>query len=86
MSKTVDVYVHGEHESGNTLVCSMSKDGKDTFYLAKKLIIEPRKYRKDAFNTFEVTDFGWKSHRQLCGDEIFECEKQRRKEWKKANE
>jgi len=61
----------------------MSKEGANTFLLAKKHIIEPRKYRKDAFNTFEVNDFGWRSHRQLCGDEIFEREKERRKEWKK---
>ena len=84
MSKIVDVYVHGEHSSGNTLICSMSKEKNNIFYLAKKHIIDPRKYRKHAFNTFEVTDFGWKSHRQLCGDEIFEREKARRKEWKKS--
>jgi len=83
MTKTIDVYVHGEHPSGNTLICSLSKDDKNTFLLAKKHILEPRKYRKDAFNTFDITDFGWKCHKQLCGEKIFEEEKNRRREWKR---
>jgi len=83
VSKIIDVYVHGEHSSGNTLICSMSKDDKDTFLLAKKHVIEPRKYRKDAFNTFSITEFGWTCHKQLCGEEIFEREKERRSQWKK---
>ena len=82
--KTVDIYVLGETSNGSCLICSTKEDGSDKFFLAKKLIIQPRKYRKDELNTFDITDFGWKCHKQLCGDEIFEKEKARRQEWKQA--
>lgn len=80
--KTVDVYVWGENDSGLCLICSTKEDQSDKFLLAKKVIIEPRKYKAGFLNTFDVTDFGWKQHKQLCGEEIFEQEKQRRKLWK----
>ena len=61
----------------------MKEDGSEPFFLGKKTIVEPRTYRKGKLNTFDITEFGWKSHRQLCGDEIFEKEKARRANWKK---
>ena len=83
MTHIIDVWVWGENDGGLCLICSTKEDKSDKFLLAKKVIIEPKKYRASKLNTFDLTDFGWKSHRQLCGDEIFEKEKARRAEWKK---
>lgn len=84
MSKTIDVFVVDEHKGGLTLICSTKEDGSDTFLLAKKAIIEPRSYRKGKMNTFDIQDYAWEMHRQLCGDEIFEKAKKKRAEWKKG--
>jgi hypothetical protein len=82
MTKTVDVFVLEVRE--NSLKCSMASDGDQPFYLGMKTIETAGEFKAGEFNTLDITDFGWKSHRQLCGDEIFEKEKARRAEWKKS--
>jgi hypothetical protein len=82
MTKIVDVFVIEEHPSGKTIKCSIKDDEKDPFFLAKSQITPSGPVKKRSYHTFDVSEFAWKSHRQLCGDEIFEEEKNRRREWK----
>lgn len=84
MTKTIDVYVIGENESGLNLICSTNDDESDTFLLTKKGIISPRSYRKNQLNTFDICDWAWEHHKQLCGNEVFEKAKKKRQDWKKS--
>ncbi len=61
----------------------MHEDGRESFYLAKSQITPSGPVKKKSWHAFDVSEFAWKSHRQLCGDEIFEKEKLRRQQRKR---
>jgi len=77
--KRVRVYVIEETESGKGIKCSAEASMEDAFFMPKSQIKPTGKVTKGAFHEFDVSEFIFLSHWQLCGGEAFEEEKKRRK-------
>ena len=72
MTKTVDIYVIDETSSGKAIKCSMTSSGEDPFYLPKSQIKPHGSVKKANFNKFDIPDWLFLEHRQMCGTEAFE--------------
>lgn len=76
--KRITVFVIEQTESGKAIKCSLTQEMENTFYLPKSQIKPIGKVRKAEFHEFDVAEFIFLSHWQLCGREAFEKEKARR--------
>ena len=76
--KTVTVWVLDQSESGRAIECALCEGATPTFWLPKKSITPLGKVRRHCEATFTLPEWLWLSHRQLCGDQLFEAEKRRK--------
>jgi hypothetical protein len=79
MKRTLDLYVIGQSKAGNSIKCSMTADGKQPFYLPKSQIKPYGIVRKNQMNKFDVPEWLCLSHRQICGDEAYDEEMDRKR-------
>jgi hypothetical protein len=77
--RRVKVYVIDQSDAGRAIKCSMTEDMEDPFFLPKSQIEPTGKVTRKAFHEFDIAEFIYLSHWQLCGRDAFEEEKKRRK-------
>lgn len=80
MTKTLDILVIEETKKGTGIKCSMSADGSYPFFLPKSQIKPYGPVRKGQFAKFDIPNWLWVQHWQLCGRVEFEAEKARKQE------
>jgi hypothetical protein len=80
MKRIIEIYVIDALPSGKAIKCSAKPDEKDSFILPKSQIKPFGTVRKKQVVKFEIPEWLYLSHWQLCGLAAFEEEKQRRKE------
>lgn len=69
---TVEVFVIEQTESGKAIKCSVEDDHSNHFYLSKSQIKPHGSVRKGEIAKFDIPEWMFKNHRQLCGDQVFE--------------
>lgn len=80
MTKTVEIYVIEQTKTGTGIKCAMGENCESVFFLPKSQIKPYGTVRKKQFTKFDIPDWLWRQHWQLCGREIFEQEKQHRRD------
>jgi hypothetical protein len=78
MKITVKIFVIDVTPGGKALKCSMKEGGDQSFYLPKSQLYPDKSQgtvRKNHFATFNIPEWLYLEHRQMCGDEKFEQNK-----------
>lgn len=81
MTKTVEIYVIDQTKTGAAIKCSMRDDGSHPFFLPKSQIKPYGTVRKNSAQRFDIPDWLYLQHWQLCGREAFDEEKKRLQEY-----
>ena len=80
MNKTIRIKVTVVDHTEKSVKCEVSGH-PDAFYLPKAQIKPIGKVIRNKPAEFDIPEWLWLKHRQLCGDEAFEAEKVRRAAW-----
>ena len=80
MTQTPEIFVIEQTKKGTGIKCAMSADCSDVFFLPKSQIKPYAVVKKRQFARFDIPNWLYLQHWQLCGRDAFEDEKQRKQD------